>query len=205
MGLVDGVLSPNYKTKSIIKIITFLVLPLSLVFIDKKIVIKDVFKINKKGIVFSMVMGIMVYVLMVGGYFILEPFFDFTNVTSTLEGNIGVNKNNFIYVAIYISFFNSLLEEFFFRGIAYLILKRFTSGMYANIFSALVFSIYHIAIMNTWFSPLLYLLLIVGLFIGGLLFNWLNEKRNNIYPSWFVHIFANLGINTIGLILFGII
>ena len=59
--------------------------------------------------------------------------------------------------------------------------------------------------MKSWFSPILYFLLIISLFIAGLLFNWLNQKKNNIYPSWFVHIFANLGINTIGLILFDII
>ncbi|HHT51536.1 MAG TPA: CPBP family intramembrane metalloprotease [Eubacteriaceae bacterium] len=205
MGWVDSVLSPNYRTKSIIKLFTFLLLPIGFIIIKKDITLKDLFKIDKRSIKSSLILGVGVYFLIVFGYLLLQPLFDFSNITGALENNIGVNKNNFIYVAFYISFFNSLLEEFFFRGFAYLTLKRFTSRIFANIFSATAFSIYHFGIMKSWFSPILYFLLIISLFIAGLLFNWLNQKKNNIYPSWFVHIFANLGINTIGLILFDII
>ena len=35
--------------------------------------------------------------------------------------------------------------------------------------------------------------------------NILNEKCENIYMSWLVHMFANFAINTVGCILFGII
>ena len=41
--------------------------------------------------------------------------------------------------------------------------------------------------------------------VGGCIFNYLNEMNGNIYPSWFVHMFANFGINTVGFILFGVI
>ena len=44
-----------------------------------------------------------------------------------------------------------------------------------------------------------------GLIVGGLIFNALNDKFGNIYPSWFVHMAANFAINTIGFILFGIV
>ena len=42
-------------------------------------------------------------------------------------------------------------------------------------------------------------------FAGGCIFNFLNEKCGNIYPSWLVHLCANLAINTVGFILFGIL
>ena len=32
---------------------------------------------------------------------------------------MGVNAGNFVFVALYISIVNSLLEEFFFRGFAF--------------------------------------------------------------------------------------
>ena len=48
-------------------------------------------------------------------------------------------------------------------------------------------------------------LLLLGLTAGGCIFNYLNELNDNIYPSWFVHMFANFGINTVGLILFGVL
>lgn len=56
--------------------------------------------------------------------------------------------------------------------------------------------------MKGWFSIYLYIITLIGLFIGGLIFNYLNEKNENIYSSWLVHMFANFAINTIGFILF---
>ena len=35
--------------------------------------------------------------------------------------------------------------------------------------------------------------------------DYLNERCENIYMSWLVHMFANFAINTVGCILFGII
>ena len=106
---------------------------------------------------------------------------------------------------IYISFINSLLEEFFFRGFAFLSLKRLTGRGFAYVFSSLSFALYHVAMMIGWFSLPLFMLMLAGLFVGGMIFNYLNEKCENVYTSWLVHMFANLGINTVGFILFGII
>jgi len=97
------------------------------------------------------------------------------------------------------------LEEFFFRGFALLTLKKIAKKRFAYLFSAGAFSLYHIAIMSNWFQPLLFLLLITSLFVAGLFFNRLNEKRETIYTSWFVHMSANFAINTVGFLLFGII
>lgn len=109
------------------------------------------------------------------------------------------------FVSLYISFVNSMLEEFFFRGFAFLTLKRLTGRKFAYIFSASVFAIYHIAMMTGWFGPLVFLIIMAGLFSGGLIFDYLNEKSSSVYPSWIVHMFANFAINTVGFILFGII
>lgn len=59
--------------------------------------------------------------------------------------------------------------------------------------------------MNGWFNVLLLGIVLVALFVGGLIFNYFNEKENNIYVSWLIHMFANFAINTIGFILLGII
>jgi membrane protease YdiL (CAAX protease family) len=59
-----------------------------------------------------------------------------------------------------------------------------------------------VAIIGSWFSPLIFLLAMAGLFIGGLIFNYLNERNGNIINSWVVHLMANLAINTVGLIMF---
>ena len=97
------------------------------------------------------------------------------------------------------------MEEFFFRGYAFIYLKKHTSKKVSYILSSLSFALYHIAMMITWFDIILLLLLICSLFVGGLIFDFLDDKSETIYNSWFVHMFANFAINTIGLILFGIL
>lgn len=205
MAFVEVVISPVYWIKSLLKVLLFLGLPFALCIFDSSLSFKNLFKINKKSFFHALLLGIFVYAFIVGAYFLLGPYFDFSMVTKSLTNNIGVNKNNFVFVALYISFINSLLEEFFFRGFAFLSLKNVTNRSFAYIFSGLAFSLYHITMMLSWFNIFLFLLLILSLFVAGIFFNWLNEKYNNIYSSWLVHMCANFAINTIGFILFDII
>lgn len=87
----------------------------------------------------------------------------------------------------------------------FLTLKRITGRKFAYLFSAVVFAISHIAMMIGWFKIDIFMLIMAGLLVGGLIFNYLNEKSETIYPSWLVHMFANFAINTVGFMLFGII
>ena len=205
MAIVDGILKVDYLIKSIIKLVMFLILPAIYSFCDKDINIKKVFVPEKRGVKFAFVLGILVYVIILGGYLLLKDIFDFSSITSSLTKNIGVTGENFVFVSLYISFVNSLLEEFFFRGFAFITLKRITSRRFAYLFSAAVFAVYHIAMMIGWFSLDVFIIIMVGLFAGGIIFNYLNEKSATVYPSWVVHIFANFAINTVGFMLFGII
>ena len=205
MAIVDGVFKADYFIKSMIKLVLFLILPLAYSFFDRKIKIKELFKPEKSGIKLAVILGISVYAIIVGGYLLVRNFFDFSKITGALTNNIGVTGENFIFVSLYISLVNSLLEEFFFRGFAFLTLKRVAGRNFAYLFSALVFAVYHIAMMIGWFDFVVFLIVMAGLFAGGLIFNYLNEKRETIYPSWLVHMFANFAINTIGFMLFGII
>lgn len=205
MAIIDGVLKANYLTKSVIKFVLFLILPTIYSFYDKNIKIKQIFILNKKGIKLALILCVSVYIVILGGYFLFKNVFDFSKITGSLTNNIGVTGNNFIFVSLYISFVNSFLEEFFFRGFAFLTLKRITGRKFAYLFSAVVFAIYHIAMMIGWFKIDIFMLIMAGLLVGGLIFNYLNEKSETIYPSWLVHMFANFAINTVGFMLFGII
>ena len=66
----------------------------------------------------------------------------------------------------------------------------------------MAFALYHIAMMIGWFVLPVILISLVGLFIGGMTFNRFDEKSENIYLSWLIHMFANFATNTIGVILF---
>lgn len=205
MAVIDGVVKADYFVKSIIKLVLFLILPVLYSLYDREIRIEKIFIPEKRGIKLASILCVLVYAVIFGGYLLLKNVFDFSAITGALTKNIGVTGENFIFVSLYISFVNSLLEEFFFRGFAFITLKRITGRKFAYLFSASVFAVYHIAMMIGWFKFDVFLIIMAGLFAGGLIFNYLNERSATIYPSWLVHMFANFAINTIGFMLFGII
>lgn len=202
MGIVDAIIEPGYLVKSIIKVLLFLGLPIIYAVFIKDGNLRNVITPDRKGILLAAGVGFAVYAIVLSAYFIFRNIFDFSALTTSLSSTTGVIKQNFLWVALYISFINSLLEEFFFRGFAFLTLKKQTGRMVAYCFSASTFAFYHVAIMIGWFNYMVVVLALIGLLVGGLIFNWLDEKFNNIYLSWLVHMFANFATNTIGLILF---
>ncbi len=201
MGIVDGIIRPGYGVKSLIKIGMFLLLPILLSRMDRQIDLRSVLRFRKKGFGGALLLGLGIYGLIVGGYFLFSLFVDFSPITGALSDNAGVQKGNFIFVALYISFINSLLEEFFFRGFVFLNLKRFLSTGWAYGISAVSFALYHVSMMIGWFPFWVFMLVMAGLVIGGLIFDFLDDKQGTIYTSWLTHMFANFAINTIGFLL----
>ncbi len=200
MAYVDGILQPGYAVKSAIKIGVFFLLPLILSVSDRSIHFLQLLRPKKRGFLTALCLGIGIYALILGAYFLIRPYFDFSSIADSLTSTAGVTKENFLFVSLYISFINSFLEEFFFRGFLYTNLKG-SSKTIPSLFSATLFSLYHVAMMIGWFSPFLFALVMAGLLAGGIIFNWLNEKTGTIYCSWLTHMFANFAINTIGFIL----
>ena len=202
MAIIDAVIQPGYFVKSVIKILLFLMIPFGYGMIFKECNIKKVLIPDKKGFLFAIVLGLIVYAVILGAYFLFKNIFDVSALVGSLNETTGVNKSNFLWVALYISFANSFLEEFFFRGYSFLMIKKFFSSRFAYIFSSMMFALYHIAMMIGWFGVPVILISILGLFIGGMIFNRFDEKNGTIYLSWLVHMFANFATNTIGFILF---
>lgn len=207
MAVVDGVISPPYAVKSAVKLVFFVGVPLIyMVKTDDSAPRRFFVPCRERSpYIAAGAIGIAVYALIVGGYFVLRGVFDFSAVTESLAGGEGVTRDNFIFVALYISFINSFCEEFMFRGFAFGVMRGRVPRLAAYAFSSAAFALYHIAIMSGWFSPLLFALLLAGLFAGGVIFDLFDDRFGTVYPSWIIHICANLGINTVGLVLYGII
>ncbi len=207
MTCIDAVIKPDYIVKSAIKIFLFLIAPLFYFLLNKGEIksFKKLFKLKAKTLIKAIALGLGIYGVILGSYFATKGFIDYSNITNSLTEGMGINGNNFIYVSIYISFMNSFLEEFFFRGFGFITLKQKIGKKAAYIISSALFSVYHIGMLlgmfDWWVVPILF----VGLFIGGCIFNYLNETSESIYTSWACHMFANFGINTVGFILFGIL
>ena len=205
--LIDAFVQPNYFIKIPIKIIFFLALPM-MFFVKHKEEFeefKKLFVFKKSGIIKALILGVGVYAVILLGFLFTRNIIDYSNVTSSLTEGMGITAENFIYVSLYISLMNSFLEEFFFRGYGFITLKKYIYRRTAYIFSSYIFAVYHVGMLIGMFHFGALAILLLGLIAGGCIFNYLNELNDNIYPSWFVHMFANFAINTVGFILFGVL
>lgn len=200
--VIEIIIVPIYSVKSVCKIVLFLGSILAFCIINKQHILKNLFGVkDKKKTTVAVLTGVFVVFIIFMAYYALKDIIDFTPILESLKGE-NISANNFIIISVYISVVNSFLEEVFFRGFGFMILKKYTGFWVANIFSAVMFSAYHIAIISSWFNPFLFVFVLAGLLVGGLVFNYIDYKYNSIIPSWIVHFSVNVAINTIGVIMF---
>lgn len=205
MGWLDAVVRPGYLVKSLWKLVFFLALPLLLYYRSHLPRLKQFFSLRSGAGPWPLILGLGVYAGILGLYFTIGRFFDFSQVVGSLDAQLGVDRENFLFVSLYISFVNSLLEEFFFRGFGYLSLREELPRRTAGLFSAGTFALYHVAMMIGWFRWDLLTLLIALLLAAALFLNFINERSRSLWFSWFLHMFANFSINTVGFLLFGLL
>ena len=204
IGLIDIFIKPTYFLKSIIKIILFLFIPIIITKKRDRKRLRKMFNPKQNNFFKSILLGLSLLILVLFSYFILRQYYDFSVIVPILEKS-GINEQNFWLVSLHISLINSFLEEFFFRGYSFLLLKKSMKKIVAHLFSSIIFALYHIPIIYNWFSIPILVASIFILAVLGMLLNLLNEKSENIYNSWMSHMFVNFGINIVGLMLLGIL
>ena len=196
MALMETVFQPGYVVKSAVKAALFLGTVLYLGSLRGLL--------RREGLGTAAALGAGIYGVILGAFLLFRSFIDLDAIAAGLLGKEGIRRENFLWAALYISIVNSGLEELLFRGLGYLELRKFASESFAMVVSAAAFAAYHIAILDGWFSWWMYALCMLGLFLGGLIFNFL-DRRGSILPGWLAHAAANLAINTIGAMMYGFV
>ena len=197
MALAETVIEPAYWIKSAMKAAVFLLLPLITLKVLNVKVFDGNFALNKKDIVKLSALGLAIYCAIIGVFFLTRNVFDYSALVDSQMADQKIDSSGFIWIALYISFGNSFLEEFLFRFIAFIKLSEFVSKKFAYIFSSVMFAVYHIAFIGQSFPLPLLLLSLFGLAVGGFIFDLVDNKNGNIYYSWFIHMFADFAIMTI--------
>ena len=196
LGIEQG-LTVSYVTKTMAKVLLFLGIPLIL-FYKKGFSFLHFRKVDRQSSSASIILGITIVTIIVISFIKLRTFIDIDTLLSSLA-EIGVTASTFPFVAAYILFGNSLLEEFFFRGL----LPSFFNRLWCRILiPSFLFALYHITIFLTWFSLPLLAISVFGLLIGGIIFQLVNEKSRTILPSWTSHMFADIGVLLVGVYIF---
>lgn len=192
--VIEQVLEIPYFWKTIMKILIFLAVPLFLMKIIKFSFLR-LKKTEKRSTILAFILGILVMITVLVSFFMLQNHINIETILSDLESRVGITSAVFPFVAIYILLGNSFLEEFFFRG---LLVDMYKESKLKWVLPSFLFAIYHIAIFLPWFDWPILLTAVGGLFIGGLIFQWINEESGTIYPSWIIHICGDIGVLLIG-------
>lgn len=196
--VIDGFVQPGYWLKSLFKLVLFGILPILGLWREHRLS-RALLSLNKNSKII-MILSLGLIILIIIGYFILLNLTTFSNIPQILREQAAVDLNNFLWVSLYIVLVNSFLEEFFFRYLFLTVVENRNENL-TMILSALCFSLYHVGILFGWFDLWLFLLMVIGLFIVGILFTRMNSRPGSIANSYLVHMAANIGINIVGLII----
>lgn len=198
--VLERVLQMNSFEKQAYKIVLLVLVPLLVLYFIKKSTFIEEYNIKEvkmKDLKFPLIVGISIFFLAIVGYFILRPIVGTETLVGGLQG-LGITKENIIPSVLYISFINSFIEEFFFRGFLFYEFKAISLKT-AYILSSFLFSLYHVFVMFTIFNWIMGVLAMFGLMVVGMTLVYVNRSNKSIINSWIVHIFADLGVCIIGI------
>ncbi|WP_026907615.1 CPBP family intramembrane glutamic endopeptidase [Paucisalibacillus globulus] len=201
LAFIEHGIEINYLIKTGLKILLFFLTVWFYIRVYKDFRFKDVISLEKitvkewKRIV---ILGLSSAAIVLIAYLLFLPLINLDAIKNDLTDRLGINATTYILVGLYITFGNSFLEEYFFRGFIFFNLPKRVGYIY----SPLLFATYHIPMIMLWFSPFIILLCFIGLWVIGLVFHKVNEKNQTIWASWMIHICADIMIILIGLSLF---
>lgn len=195
---IEQGLAVSYGWKTLAKILLFLVIPL-LVFRGEVRQLMAFRETDRRRIRIALWAGAGMMAVIFVAYLLLSRFIDAEALTEDLAGRVGVTGAVYPFIALYILFGNSLIEEFFFRGVLPAQFRR-RPGLALTV-PPLLFAVYHIAIFLPWFDLPILLLAVAGLWAGGVIFQLANGTNGTILPSWIIHMAADLAILVIGAVM----
>ncbi|MEF9992445.1 MAG: type II CAAX endopeptidase family protein [Romboutsia sp.] len=198
---IEQILMVDYLTKTLSKIVLFTLSQVIFIKLMRKTTFKEGLNlkiVNRKNIGLGIILGIIAGAILIIAFLIFKKLINMETIFLELEAKSKITSSNYLFVTTYFSFGNSFLEEFFFRGFIFINLYKMGYKKTAYIFSAGLFSLYHIGIFKNWFNMEIFLLCLFGLVVAGLVFNYVDTKSENFLNSWAIHIIADVTIVVIG-------
>lgn len=104
----------------------------------------------------------------------------------------------YIPFAIFLSFFHSLLEEYYWRWFVYGNLRQLISPVRANFLSALAFASHHVIILKEYFPWGWALFFGFSVALGGVIWNIHYERERTLAGAWISHMMVDLAIMAVG-------
>ena len=113
-------------------------------------------------------------------------------------------RERFLVVATLICLGNALLEEYAFRWFLYERCRTLFGPVRGALLGALIFTAHHVIVLSLYVDVGLVVLGSVGVFVAGLIWTWIYERRRSIWPGYVSHVLADVALMIVGwTILFG--
>jgi len=149
---------------------------------------------NRKGVLAGLVWSVLFAIIIFVLYgLIRETLIPPSAKHQILELGITSPAHFFIFASV-MSLGNSLMEEYVWRWFVFSKFKLLLGVWPAIILSAFFFTVHHIVIMWNFGSLWLVFLGSIGLFTGAIIWAWLYNKYNSIWPGWICHVAADTAI-----------
>ena len=153
---------------------------------------------NKIGIVIGFVSGMIMFIGIVGGFHLFEHLFLANNTVSKSISAWGIEKQNVVFLFLFMILFNGAAEELFWRGYIHKRLEPVKNRLAAISIASFFYASYHALTLynfiNDLFISMLFLFLI---FLAGCFWGWLREHYQTVLPAVTGHIFATIGYMTV--------
>ena len=146
----------------------------------------------KKNIWRLTLLGIFLSGIYLTSFFVFKNLLDISTITSKLNSLININLTNLIFIGLYIIIFNSLLEEYFWRGFLFAKLDKILKPWQAYLITGIAFSFHHVMFYYNWFNLGFFVLVTFGLTVYALIMNYVFKKYQDLFSCWYVHIFADI-------------
>jgi len=196
----------NYFFSSIYKII--FLFPLFFRFFIEKKTLKQAFTQNfsfekfKKNILPMIITGIVLAGVYISAFLLFKGSLNLQLIATKLQGMISLNVSNLIFIGLYIVIFNSLLEEYFWRGFMFQELRNTVKPWLAYALTGIAFSFHHVMFYYNWFNLTFFLVVTLGLIFYAIIMNFLFQRYKDLLSCWLVHAFVDVVQIGIGFAIF---
>jgi membrane protease YdiL (CAAX protease family) len=181
----------------------FLIPPLIYCRVMRIGVVRDILKLQnwRRHLPIAAGLGALAVVIFWVTYYLLSDILlDKPKIVGNIADQFSVTASTIFLFAPITIFFNSLLEEFFYRGFAFgqLVQRQRWLGW---LLPSTVFTIQHVLFFYHWVTLVPFAIAVVALFVFALVLQKIYESADSIVAPWLIHVFGDIAMMGVALTL----